>query len=194
MFDIITLIKEYGYIGVFVIVCLESGIFFPLPGDSLLFTVGILASKGFFNIGVVLSVIVIAAILGGEIGYVAGKYLEILMEHRYSKRFFHRGKIEQTRIFFQKHGQKTLVIGRFVPVVRTFAPILAGFLEMKKSTFRKYNIIGALLWGVGITMFGYTFGGMFPVLENHITTISIIIIVVSVSPFIFGYLKKRFKK
>ena len=191
MLDIIAFIKEYSYIGIFIIVCLESGIFFPLPGDSLLFTVGIFASKGFFNITFALVAIISAAILGGEIGYRVGAYLEFLMEHKYSKRFFHRDNVEKTKLFFQKHGQKTLVLGRFVPVVRTFAPILAGFLEMKKATFRTYNIIGGIVWGTGITMLGYIFSNTFPSLERHITLISIIIVIVSVFPFVFTYLKKK---
>lgn len=191
MFDIVSFIKEYSYIGIFVIICLESGIFFPLPGDSLLFTVGIFAAKGFLSIPVVLATVVIAAILGGEIGYVVGKYLEILMEHRYSKKFFQRHNIEKTRTFFNTYGKKTLVLGRFVPIVRTFAPILAGFLEMKKSTFRIYNSIGGMVWGIGITICGYFLGTMFPVLEHNITLISVGIIGVSVLPFIIGYIKKN---
>lgn len=188
---IISFIREYSYIGVFLIVCLESGIFFPLPGDSLLFTVGVLASKGFFDLSFVLVVIVFAAILGGEIGYNIGKYLETLMEHKYSKRFFHRGKIEETREFFKKYGQATLVLGRFVPVVRTFAPILAGFLEMKKTTFRIYNIIGGIVWGVGITLLGYLLGHSFPTIEKHITLISVVIVVVSITPIIIKFINRK---
>ncbi len=155
MFDIIAIIKEYSYVGIFIIVFLECGIFFLLPGDSLLFGVGLLASRGYISFFPAVFFIVCAGILGGKAGYVIGKYFEHVFENKHMKRIFPKDKIEHVRAFFKKNGDKTILFCRFVPIVRTFAPMVAGFSQMRFSTFWKYNILGGVVWGILIPTLGY---------------------------------------
>lgn len=192
--DVISLIKEYSYLGIFIIVFLESGIFFLLPGDSLLFAFGLLASSGYVDIYTGIVLILIAAIGGGGVGYSIGQYIEALSNHKYLKNIFKKDKIEETKVFLNKHGTKTILLARFVPVVRTFAPMLAGFAKMDKKLFWKYNIIGAFVWGVGITVLGYVFGNKFSGIEKHITLISVVIIAISLLPFAISFVNKKFRK
>lgn len=191
MLDIITFIKEYSYIGIFTIVFLECGIFFLLPGDSLLFAVGIMASRGYISFYPAVVLIVIAGILGGKAGYFIGKYCERFLENKHLGKIFRKDKLEQVKYFFKKNGDKTILVCRFVPIVRTFAPIVAGFSEMKFSTFWKYNMLGGMIWGISIPTLGYLFGNSFPALEHNIGMISIFIVAVSVLPFVKKYLKRR---
>ncbi len=191
MLDVIHIIQEYSYIGILIIVFLECGIFFLLPGDSLLFAVGILASQGYISFYTALICIVIAGILGGHAGFIIGKYFQHIFEYRYFKRLFPKSKIDQVKTFFHKNGDKTMLFCRFVPIVRTFAPIVAGFSEMKFSVFWKYNMLGGLLWGISIPTLGYLFGNSFPALEHNIGLISIIIVIASILPFAKKFLKKK---
>ena len=191
MFDIIAIIKEYSYIGIFIIVFLECGIFFLLPGDSLLFAVGIMASRGYISFYPAVVLIVLAGILGGKAGYFIGKYFERFLENKHLSKIFRKDKIEQVRDFFKKNGDKTILVCRFVPIVRTFAPIVAGFSEMKFSTFWKYNVLGGMIWGISIPTLGYLFGNSFPALEHNIGLISILIVGVTVLPFMKKYFKRR---
>ena len=191
MLDVISIIKEYSYIGIFIIVFLECGIFFLLPGDSLLFAVGIMASRGFLSFYPAVFFIVCAAILGGKAGYFIGKYFEHIFEHKHFKKIFPKNKLDHVRDFFKKNGDKTILFCRFVPIVRTFAPIVAGFSEMRFSTFWKYNVLGGILWGMLIPTLGYLFGNTFPALEHNIGLISILIVVVSVLPFGVKYVANK---
>jgi membrane-associated protein len=194
VFDVLSIIKEYSYIGIFIIVFLECGIFFLLPGDSLLFAVGLLASRGFISFFPAVILIVIAGILGGEAGYFIGKYFEKWFDHSSVRRFFPKDKIELAKEFFYKNGNKTILICRFVPIVRTFAPIVVGFSEVKHSTFWKYNVLGGLLWGLTIPTIGYVFGNSVPGLEHNIGKISLIIIVISIVPLFIKFFKELQKK
>lgn len=182
MFDVLSIIKEYSYVGLFLIVFLESGIFFLLPGDSLLFAFGVLAGSGYVNIYTGIACILVAAILGEAVGYHIGKYLEYLSTHKFLRKIFREDKILQTRDFFDKYGTRTIFLARFVPIVRTFAPILAGVSKMNKKVFWKYNVIGAIVWGAGIPLLGYVFGQKFPGVQDNLTLISVLIIVVTVAP------------
>lgn len=182
MFDVLSIIKEYSYVGLFLIVFLESGIFFLLPGDSLLFAFGVLAGSGYVNIYTGIVCILVAAILGEAVGYHIGKYLEYLSTHKFLRKIFREDKILQTRDFFDKYGTRTIFLARFVPIVRTFAPILAGVSKMNKKVFWKYNVIGAIVWGAGIPLLGYVFGQKFPGVQDNLTLISVLIIVVTVAP------------
>ncbi len=194
MLDVISIIKEYSYIGIFVIVFLECGIFFLLPGDSLLFAVGLLASRGYISFTLALTTIVIAGILGGNVGFFLGKYLEQIMEYRHLKRFFPKDKIDKVKIFFDTNGDKAILICRFIPFARTFTPWVAGFSEMKFSTFWKYNIIGGIIWGIFIPTTGYLFGNSFPVLEHNVSLISVTIVIISLLPFIIKFFKNKLRK
>ncbi len=137
MFDLVMLIKTIGYLGIFGIVFAESGLFFGffLPGDSLLFTAGLLASQGWFNIWLLVSGTFIAAVAGDSVGYAFGYRVGPRIFSRPKSFLFHPEQLERAKHFFDKHGGKTIIIARFIPIVRTFAPILAGVGKMKYSFF-----------------------------------------------------------
>jgi len=191
--DIVLLVESVGYIGLFAIIFAESGLFFGffLPGDTLLFTAGLLASQGFFNIYILLTLFALAAIIGDSVGYWFGKKVGPKIFNKEDSFFFQKKHIERTHNFYEKYGTKTIVLARFVPIVRTFAPILAGVGEMKYKTFLKYNIIGALLWGVGITYIGYFLGSRVPNIENYLFYIIVAILIISFLPIIFEFVKNK---
>jgi membrane-associated protein len=181
-----------GYIGLFIIVFLESGFFLApfLPGDSLLFTAGILAAEGYFSLYFLIPLFVVAAILGDSFGYWFGK--------RFGKKIFEGNipylnieHLEKTKMFYEKHGALSITIARFVPVVRTFTPIFAGTAEMHYQTFLKYNILGALLWGAGITLLGYFLGKVFPDIDKYLIPIILIIVLASFIPIYREYRKSN---
>ena len=191
--DIVLLVESVGYIGLFAIIFAESGLFFGffLPGDTLLFTAGLLASQGFFNIYILLTLFALAAIIGDSVGYWFGKKVGPKIFNKEDSFFFQKKHIERTHNFYEKYGTKTIVLARFVPIVRTFAPILAGVGEMKYKTFLKYNIIGALLWGVGIIYIGYFLGSRVPNIENYLFYIIVAILIISFLPIIFEFVKNK---
>ena len=193
MFDIIdpnnlsSFIKLSGYLGIALIIFTESGLFFGffLPGDSLLFTAGILAGNGVFNLPVLIVVIVCAAILGDNVGYFFGKYVGNKLLTSKTSFFLRKEHINRAHIFYEKYGSKAIILARFVPVVRTFVPIMAGVAEMNYLKFLKYNIIGGLLWGVGITSLGYILGTRIKNIDTYLLPIILIIIVASCIPVIY---------
>lgn len=192
-FDIPALIETVGYIGLFSIVFAESGLFFGffLPGDSLLFTAGLVASQGFLNIYVLLIIIPVAAILGDSVGYWFGKKVGPKIFCKDDSLFFHRAHVARAERFYARYGPKALVIARFVPVVRTFVPILAGVGSMHYGTFLKFNIIGALLWGVGVTLLGFLLGNTIPGIDTYLLPIILLIIVCSFVPIGIEWWKDR---
>lgn len=182
--DLVSLVKTAGYAGLFLIIFAESGLFigFFLPGDSLLFTAGFLASQGFLSIWALAPLMFVAAILGDNFGYAFGKKVGPAIFNREDSRFFHKDHLERARVFYEKHGAKTLVLARFLPVVRTFAPILAGVARMRYKTFFFYNILGAVLWALGMTWLGYFLGATVPGVDKYLIPIILAIIVVSILP------------
>lgn len=194
--DIIELIKTIGYIGLFSIVFAESGLFFGffLPGDSLLFTAGLLASQGLFNIYFLTILITVAAILGDSTGYFFGKKVGPKIFIKKNSIFFKKEYLEKTKLFYEKYGAKAIILGRFIPIVRTFVPILAGVGSMKYKTFIQNNIIGGLLWGAGITFLGYYLGVKVPYVEKYLLIIIIGIILISFLPVAFEFLKNKSEK
>lgn len=182
--DLAALIETTGYVGLFVIIFAESGLIigFFLPGASLLFTAGLLASQGYLNIWYLAPLLGFAAILGDNVGYWFGAKVGPRIFTREDSFFFHKKHIDRTREFFAKYGSKTILLARFVPFVRTFAPILAGVGSMHYPTFVFYNIAGALLWASGITTFGYVVGSTFPWAEEYLELIILCIILVTFSP------------
>lgn len=193
MFDLVSLIEASGYIGLFIIIFAESGILlgFFLPGDSLLFTAGFLASQGFLKIWILLPLLFVAAVLGDAVGYTFGKKVGPRVFNRPESFFFHPSHVDKTNAFFEKHGVKTIILARFVPIVRTFAPIMAGVGGMKYSTFARYNVIGALLWAVGMTGLGYIFGNFIPNADHYILPIIGVIILISFVPPALEYWKEK---
>jgi len=194
------LIVRGGYIFIFAIVFAESGLLigFFLPGDSLLFTAGMFAGGAFaerlpnvdFNIFILLIGIFIAAVAGDQVGYLFGRKVGPSLFRRPDSRLFKKEHVEKAQLFFDKHGPKALILARFVPIVRTFCPIVAGVAHMDYPTFFRYNIIGGLLWGVGVTSLGYFLGSVEIVQENF--EIAILFVVgVSVLPILFELVKAR---
>ncbi|OGG07410.1 hypothetical protein A2872_02995 [Candidatus Gottesmanbacteria bacterium RIFCSPHIGHO2_01_FULL_42_12] len=191
--DLVSLIKTVGYVGVFGIVFAESGLFFGffLPGDSLLFTAGFLASQGFLNFPLLVFLCVMGAILGDSIGYSFGRKLGQKLYSRQDSRFFKKEHLEKAQAFYDKHGGKTIIMARFMPFVRTFAPIVAGAANMHYRKFLSFNIIGGLLWGMGVTTIGYTLGSVIPDVDKYLLPIIAFIIIISVLPPAISYVKNR---
>ncbi len=187
MFDLVSLIKTAGYLGIFAIIFAESGVLVGIffPGDSLLFTAGLLASQGFLNIFILIPVIFLAAVLGDNFGYFFGKKIGPKIFTKEDSFFFSKDHIVRAESFYEKYGKKTIVIVRFIPVIRTIAPILAGVGRMKYSVFFIFNIMGAFLWGVAITWAGYYLGKVLPNFDKLILPIVLGIIIVSTIPAIF---------
>lgn len=194
-FDLIQAIQALGYPGIFAIILAESGLFFgvSLPGGSLLFTAGLLASQGLLNIFILLATVVAAAVLGDLIGYWFGAWIGPALYRRKDSRFFKQAHLRQASSFFEKHGAKTILLARFIPIIRTFAPIVAGIAGMKYRTFLTYNFIGAMIWGGGYTLLGYFLGEAVPDIEEYIIVIVLGIMVVTFIPFIYHVWQERKK-
>lgn len=186
MFDIVALVKAAGYFGIFAIVFAESGLLFGFffPGDSLLFTAGILSSAGFFNIWLLAPIIFFAAVLGDNVGYLIGKKAGEKLFQREDSFFFRHSHVVKTKKFFEQYGTKAIILARFVPIARTFAPTLAGVGEMRYRTFFLYNLIGGALWGFGLSLAGYFLGSAIPDIDRYLLPIIGAIIFVSLLPMI----------
>ena len=193
MFDLVSLIQTFGYIGLFLIIFAESGLFFGffLPGDSLLFTAGFLSSQGYFSIVPLVILLCIAAVTGDAVGYFFGKKMGPKVFSRPQSLFFNPAHVDKTAKFFERYGAKTILLSRFIPIVRTFAPIMAGVGGMKYSTFAKYNVVGGLLWTAGLTLTGYVSGKRVQNADQYVLPIVGVIIVISFIPPVWEYLKSR---
>lgn len=196
MFDIPQLVQTVGYLGLFAIIFAESGILIGLflPGDSLLFTTGFLASQGFLNIWVLIPLLYLAAFLGDSTGYWIGEKVGPRIFNRPKSFWFNPENVEKTRAFFEKHGAKAVVLARFIPVIRTFIPVMAGVGEMKYRTFVFYNAIGALLWAAGLTFAGYLFGNVIPNADRYVLPVVALIVLISLMPPAWQYWRERRKK
>jgi membrane-associated protein len=191
--DTVTLLKTVGYFGLFGIIFAESGLLigFFLPGDSLLFTAGFLASQHVLNIWWVLLITLSAAVIGDNVGYFFGKKVGPKIFTKEESLFFHKDHIERARLFYEKHGGKTLILARFMPVIRTFAPILAGVGNMKYHTFFFYNVVGGILWGVALPLFGYFLGTVIPNIDKYLHLIIFGIILLSILPSFIHLIKSK---
>jgi membrane-associated protein len=184
------LIDTVGLLGIFVIVFAESGLLigFFLPGDSLLFTAGFLASAPssvdealHLPLGWLLIGCVVAAITGDQVGYLFGRRVGPALFKRPDSRLFKQENVEKAHEFFEKYGAKTIVLARFVPIVRTFAPIIAGVSNMKYRTFVMFNVVGGLLWALGVTIRGY-FLGQVDFVEQNLEVAILAVVAISVLP------------
>ncbi|MGK5737556.1 DedA family protein [Micromonospora sp. URMC 103] len=189
------LISTFGLLGILAIVFAESGLLigFFLPGDSLLFTAGLLTADGQYitwPLWVVCLLITIAAIAGDQVGYAFGRKVGPSLFRRPNSRLFKQENVLKAHEFFEKYGARSIVLARFVPIVRTFTPIVAGVSRMNYRTFVTYNIIGGALWGSGVTVLGY-FLGQIPFVKEHIELILIAIVAVSVIPIVVELLRAR---
>ncbi len=190
------LLEQYGEAFFWIslaIVFIECGLLFPiLPGDSLLFAVGLFIATGQVdvNLGVAIVALFVAAFLGNVVGYEIGRAIGTPLYNR-DGRFIKKKYFDQTNAFFDKHGNKALVIGRFVPIVRTFITVVAGVGRMERRRFFEWSAVGALLWTASLTLLGYFLGKSFPGLQDKLEIAILLIIGVSVLPMVFEYLKHR---
>ncbi len=173
-----------GHIAIWAITFAESGLFigFFLPGDSLLFTAGFLASQGLLNIAVLVVGCFICAVLGDSVGYATGKRFGHQLFNKEDSYFFHKKHLVSAQAFYETHGRKTIILARFMPVVRTFAPIVAGIGKMHYPTFLKYNLVGGLVWTFGLTLLGFGLGNIIPDVDKYLLPITLAIVVISVIP------------
>jgi membrane-associated protein len=192
-FDAKTLVQSLGFWGghlvIWAIVFAESGLFFGffLPGDSLLFTAGFLASPkvALLNIGILATGCFICAVLGDTVGYFSGKWFGQKLMNQKDTWWFKRKHLAAAQKFYDKNGKKTIVLARFIPIVRTFAPIVAGMADMNYRYFLTYNVIGGFGWTVGLTFLGYFLGSIIPDVDKYLLPIVLAIIVISLLPSIW---------
>ena len=183
-FDLIKLIETVGYLGLIGIIFAESGLFFGffLPGDSLLLTAGLLASHGELEIWTLLLTLPVAAVLGDNVGYWFGKKAGPPIFSRENSLLFRRKNLLAAKAFYEKHGGKTIVLARFMPFIRTFAPIVAGAVQMPYRRFFFFNILGGMLWAVGVTLAGYFLGETIPGIDRYFLLIIVVVIFISALP------------
>ncbi|MET7637104.1 VTT domain-containing protein [Streptomyces sp. NPDC005438] len=189
------LIPQFGLLGILVIVFAESGLLigFFLPGDSLLFTTGLLVATGQYlhqPLWLVCTLIVIAAVLGDQAGYLFGRKVGPALFNRPDSKLFKQENVEKAHEFFEKHGPKSLVLARFVPIVRTFTPIIAGVSGMRYRSFVIFNVLGGVLWGAGVTLLGAALGQV-DFVHQHIEMILVGIVLLSVMPIVIEFLRAR---
>jgi membrane-associated protein len=189
------IIQQYGlltYLLLFVIVFCETGLVVTpfLPGDSLLFAVGTFAARGSLGLPVALLVLAAAAILGDTANYWIGAVVGPKVFHRDHVRFLNKRHLERTHAFYERYGGKTIVIARFVPIVRTFAPFVAGIGKMTYGRFLSYNVVGGVAWVLGFVMAGFWFGNI-PIVKRNFTFVIFAIIVISVLPAVIEFFRQR---
>ena len=198
LFDVERWLDKGGIVLLAIIVFAESGLLlgFFLPGDTLLFVAGFLSSDGGKNLlpslWITAGVAFLAAVAGDQVGYVFGKRVGPSLFQRPESRLFKPGHIEKAHEFFERRGPFAIVLARFVPVVRTFTPIIAGVAKMRYRTFVVYNILGGLLWGVGVTTLGYFLGNI-EFMKNNLEYVALVVLLISVAPIGIEYLKHRRK-
>lgn len=188
-----SLIASFGLIGIIAIVFLETGFFFGFffPGDSLLFTAGLLAAQGYLSLAGLVVGAFVAAVLGDSVGYAFGKKVGPALFSREESRFFKREHLAHAQHFYEKYGVRTIILARFIPIVRTFAPIIAGIGAMEYRRFLKFNIIGGLLWTILVIGLGYGFGRIIPDPDKYLLPAIGLIIIVSALPAIREIWKRR---
>lgn len=191
--DLVSLVKVAGYVGLFFIIFAESGLFigFFLPGDSLLFTAGFMASQGFFHIIPLALLTFAGAVLGDNVGYAFGKKVGPKLFTKEDSILFHRDHLVRAQHFYEKYGGKTLVLARFMPIVRTFVPIVAGVGNMRYRNFVFYNLFGGVIWGLGMPFLGYFLGSTIPTIDRYLLPIILFIIFSSMIPPVWHFLKEK---
>jgi membrane-associated protein len=190
LLDVRAIIEWGGIAGIATIVFVETGLFFGffLPGDSLLVTAGILAAAGILDIRLLMVCAAAAAIIGDQTGFFIGRRAGKALIQRYGRFRVH---LERAHTFYEKYGSKTIVIARFVPIVRTFVPAVAGAAEMNYQRFVTYNILGGLLWVLSTTLLGYIFGRTIPNIEQNLHLVIAIVVFVSLLPGLLEWWKHR---
>lgn len=191
LFDLTAKYQNWIYLILFLIIFLETGVVVApfLPGDSLLFAVGALAALGLLNLWLILGLLITAAFLGDSVNYSIGKYLGAKVFER-DYRFIKRKHLIKTQEFYERHGGKTILIARFVPIIRTFAPFVAGIGNMNYRQFLVYNLGGGIIWVTICVIGGYFFGNI-PIVKENFSVVVLGIIGVSLLPIIIGFIKER---
>ena len=184
------LIETFGTIGLLVTIFAESCLIFFLPGDTLLFTAGLLASQGKLNVAVILIGSFVAAVAGNQVAYAVGNRLGPSL-FKPGSRLFKAEYVARANEYFDKYGSRTIVLARFVPAVRTFAPILAGIGTMRYRIFVTYNVVGALLWAVGVTLLGYALGKTVHGIDKYLLPVILVIAVASAVPVLLEIRRSR---
>lgn len=189
------LVKDFGYPGIFLTLFLESGIPFGffLPGDSLLFTAGLLASQGYLNLEALIIISVVAAILGNNAGYYTGSRWGRGLFKNPDSFWFSPKRLSEASRFFDKEGPLSVVIARFIPAGRTFVPIAAGAAKMRYRTFLIFNALGGSLWGISLPILGYTLGKTVPNIDKYLLPVIFLIIVLSALPVVWHHFKRQRK-
>ena len=192
MQQFISYVQEFGYLGFFVIVFFESfPMTFFLPGDSLLFTTGFLASQGVFDVRLLIITFFVAGFFGYIFSYQFGQRIIRKFFTNPNSKIFKPKYITYTHDFFERYGAKTIIIGRFVPIVRSFGPALAGMAGLSFRKFVSYSVVGVFFWSISMTLIGYYLGRILPQADKYLTPIIIVIIVLSVLPSVYDYWKNR---
>lgn len=181
-----------GYLMLFGIVFAETGLLlgFFLPGDSLLFTVGVVVGAGHLNFPLIVLLLIAAAIIGDSTGYLLGRRTGPAIFSRPDSKLFKQEYVRRTEEFYAKHGGKTIIYARFVPIVRSFAPFMAGVGRMQYKTFLPYSVIGGIVWITSMTSLGYLLGNI-PIVRRHFEKVVIAIVLISVMPVVMEYFKGR---
>jgi len=195
LLNISNMLGIWAYVILFLVIFCETGLVVTpfLPGDSFLFATGVLAGIEIFDIRALIPLLIIAAISGDMVNYWIGKQLGDKIYRRGKLLFINKNHLDKAQAFYIKNGFKAIILARFVPIVRTFAPFVAGMSNMPYATFTRYNVIGAFIWVIGFVVAGYLFGTI-PIIANNIGVISIIIVVISVVPLILEFVANRQEK
>ncbi len=196
--EIVNDYQTWTYLILFLIIFIETGVVVMpfLPGDSLLFAAGMLAAQpNELNVWLMIIILLVAAITGDSLNYTIGKRfgMQITKFKLFGRQVVKNEQIEKTHSFYAKYGSKTIVIARFVPIVRTLAPFVGGIGKMHYGTFLTYNVVGAVLWVVGITLAGYFLGNI-PIIRDNFSKVVLLIIILSILPIIFEIAKEKLKK
>ena len=196
VYNVPKLIEVGGLIGLVIVIFSETGLMlgFFLPGDSLLVTAGVVAAGGLLNIYLVIPVLIVAAVCGNATGYFIGKRAGHALYSRPNSFFFRREHLNRTHEFYEKHGGKTIIMAQFIPIVRTFAPVVAGAAEMTYRRFASFNVIGAIAWITSMTLTGYLLGRFIPNIDKNIHFVVAIVIFLSLLPAILTWLRSKLKR
>jgi membrane-associated protein len=193
VYNVPELIRLVGFYGIVAVVFAETGLLigFFLPGDSLLITAGLFAARGDFDFATLILSLIPAAIIGNATGYYIGHRTGQALYQRPDSLLFRREHLKMTHDYYLQHGGKTIVIAQFIPILRTFAPVVAGVAEMGYRQFATYNVVGAILWVGSMTTAGYLLGNLVPNIEQRIHYVVAVVIAISLMPPAIAYMKRR---
>lgn len=193
IYNVPELIRIVGQFGLPLIIFAETGLLigFFLPGDSLLITAGLFAARGDLSLPLLIVTLIPAAILGNATGYQIGKRTGKTLYSRPDSLLFRREHLRMTHEYYERHGGKTIIIAQFAPILRTFAPVVAGVAEMGYRRFAGYNIIGAMLWIASMTLTGYLLGNIIPGIDKRIDVLVMVVVAISLVPALIGWLRSR---